>query len=101
MKAPKLNKLKNNINQFGLLAAALMGIFGHTATVFLSTLIDSVVMPIFDIFLDEGAWKTDVIVIGDYHLKWGELVSDFIHLLLVGFVIFIALRWLNSEKVEE
>ena len=89
--------IRKQLGQFGLMATAVGVLFGHSASIFFSSLIDGSIMPLFDLLLEEGSWNGDTIEIGSYSLKWGDMLADFIQFVVVGFISIKAIQWLHEE----
>mgnify|MGYP002638986430 CR=1 FL=1 len=96
----QMKRLKRHINQFGLVTAALGFAFGHTASEFINTLVSSLAMPIISVAIGIGDWETHVIQIGSLELKWGEMVSNTLRLIIVAVPVVYIMRWLVLEDVE-
>ncbi|HEY6878487.1 MAG TPA: large conductance mechanosensitive channel protein MscL [Polyangiales bacterium] len=80
--------------------------FGKIVT----ALVNDIIMPFVSIILPSGEWRTTAITLverapagpeGDARLLVGDLLSVTVDFLIVGFVLFLAVRTLNRFKKVE
>jgi len=96
-----MKKIKQNINQFGLVAAALALAFGHSASDFINSLVGDAIMPLLGYVLEIDDWQNHNLEFGPYSLKWGEIAKDAIRLFVMSAFVFGFLQWLRSEEESE
>ena len=90
--------IKKHVNQFGLVAAALGFVFGHTLSEFINAIVAGAIMPAFNLFFNIDDWQNHSIVIGEYSLVWGDIVKNGIRFLVVSIGIIYILRWLEDAE---
>lgn len=93
-----MKPIKDHINRFGLVAAAMGLAFGHTASEFISTIVSTVALPMISLLIGVDDWKTHVLLFGPLEIKWGEVLRDSIRLIIVAISVFYVLHWLNVDQ---
>ena len=89
--------LKKVLSQFGLLAAALGFVFGHSASEFILSVVEDAIMPIIQIILNIEDWKTHSVKVASKDFQWGHIVKNFIRLVIVWVSVILILRWLERD----
>lgn len=91
-----MKTIKNHLKQFGLIAAALGVVFGHTASDFIKSVVVDAIMPIIRLVLNIDDWQNHSIAFGAYSIIWGDIVKNGIRFLIVAVGIIFILRWLEE-----
>ena len=91
-----MKTIKNHLKQFGLIAAALGFVFGHTASDFINSVVVGAIMPMIRIVLNIDDWQNHSIAFGAYSIIWGDIVKNGIRFLIVAVGIIFILRWLEE-----
>lgn len=93
-----MENIKKHVNQFGLVAAALGFVFGHTASEFINSIVLDAIMPVLSLLLNIPDWQNHNLVVGAYSLVWGDIVKNGIRFLIVAIGIIYILRWLEDAE---
>ena len=96
-----MKKIKQHLNQYALVAAALGFAFGHTASDFIHSLVEGAIMPAISLIFQVDDWQNHTFLIGSYSLLWGEIVKNGIRFFIVATSVIYILKWLDeSHKVQ-
>lgn len=93
-----MKKIKKHLNQFGLVAAALGFIFGHTASEFIASIVGDAFMPAIGLMLGIESWENHTFSWGTYSMQWGMILKDGIRLLIVATLVIWILQWLQEHE---
>ncbi|MDB3963288.1 MscL family protein [Paracoccaceae bacterium] len=91
-------QLKKVLSQFGLVAAALGFVFGHSASEFILSLVEDAIMPVIQISLNIEDWKTHSVKVASNDFEWGHIVKNLIRLVIVWTSVILILQWLEREN---
>lgn len=91
-------QLKKVLSQFGLVAAALGFVFGHSASEFILSLVEDAIMPVIQISLNIEDWKTHSVKVASNDFEWGHIVKNLIRLVIVWISVVLILQWLEREE---
>lgn len=91
-------QLKKVLSQFGLVAAALGFVFGHSASEFILSLVEDAIMPFIQISLGIEDWKTHSVKVASNDFEWGHIVKNLIRLVIVWISVVLILQWLEREE---
>ncbi len=95
-----MKPIKEHLNRFGLVAAALGLAFGHTASEFVSTIVSNMVMPMISFLIGIDDWQNHILFLGSTEIKWGEALRDTIRLVFVSISVVCILHWMNVDHKE-
>ncbi len=73
-------------------------LIAHSGAGFLESLIEDLLMPILFPLFREGAWETDVLVMGSVKLMWGKALASLIHFACVIIVVMTILHHIKKVK---
>lgn len=93
-----MNRVKVQLNKFGLVAAGLGMSFGHTASELISTFVSNLIMPILSLTIGIEDWQNHVLHVSSLELKWGDVIKDLIRFLIITVLVLCALHWLTREE---
>lgn len=91
-------QLKKVLSQFGLVAAALGFVFGHSASEFILSVVEDAIMPLIQIGLNIEDWKSHSVRVASTDFEWGHIVKNLIRLLIVWISVVLILQWLQREE---
>jgi len=91
-------QLKKVLSQFGLVAAALGFVFGHSASEFILSLVEDAIMPVIQISLNIEDWKTHSVKVASNDFEWGHIVKNLIRLVIVWISVVLILQWLERKE---
>ena len=91
-------QLKKVLSQFGLVAAALGFVFGHSASEFILSVVEAAIMPLIQIGLNIEDWKSHSVRVASTDFEWGHIVKNLIRLLIVWISVVLILQWLQREE---
>lgn len=76
-------------------------IIGAATGKMVSALVENVLMPIIGIFMGGVSFDDLVYKVGDASIGYGSFIQAIIDFIIIAFVIFILLKWINSMKKKE
>lgn len=91
-------EIKKVLSQFGLVAAALGFVFGHSASEFILSVVEDAIMPLIQIGLNIEDWKTHSVNVASTDFEWGHILKNLIRLAIVWISVVIILQWLEREE---
>jgi len=86
------------MKQYGVIGMAVGIVMGGAVSKFVTALVADVAMPIIGIFLPGGNWREAVWSIGNFQLKWGDLLGALIDFLVIAYIIFIFSKKILKEE---
>lgn len=93
-----MNKTLSIIYEEGLLLIGVSFLVGHSGASFLSSIINTVIMPFVALIFGESDWVQASIRLGTLDIHWGDPVSKGLHFMIVLYIASIALRFLKKES---
>lgn len=88
--------LRGNVVDLAI-AVVIGGAFGKIV----SSLVDTMIMPTIGLFLGGVDFTSYAITIGDSTLAYGKFVQSVIDFVIIAFVIFLAVKGMNTFKKKE
>ena len=86
------------MKQYGVIGMAVGIVMGGAVSKFVTALVADVVMPVIGIFLPGGNWREAVLSIGNFQLKWGDLLGALIDFLVIAYIIFFFSKKILKEE---
>jgi len=78
------------------------GVFGMAVAKLVTAIVADVAMPIIGIFVLGGNWREAVLSIGNFQLKWGDLLGALVDFVVIAYIIFIfSKKVLREETVSK
>lgn len=88
--------MRGNVMDLAI-AVIIGGAFGKIVT----SLVNDLLMPLVGLLLGGINFSEQAIVVRDAVIKWGAFVQSIIDFLIIAFVIFLLVRFLNRFKRQE
>jgi len=90
------------LEEYGVIGLAIAFVIGAAVKDLVSVTVDTVIMPIVEIFLPEGNWQNAVLNLVGIELQIGVFLAALIDFLIIALLIFIFVKYiLKKEKVEK
>jgi len=90
------------LEEYGVIGLAIAFVIGAAVKDLVSVTVDTVIMPIVEIFLPEGNWQNAVLNLAGIELQIGIFLAALIDFLIIALLIFIFVKYiLKKEKVEK
>ena len=86
------------LKQYGIIGLALAVIIGGKVNALITSIVDGVVMPIVTVFIPGGAWRTETLDLGPFHLLLGPVFGASLDFLIVALVVFYASKLILREQ---
>jgi len=86
------------MKQYGVIGMAVGIVIGGAVSKFVTALVADVAMPIIGIFVPGGNWREAVWSIGNFQLKWGDLLGALIDFLVIAYIIFFFSKKILKEE---
>ena len=88
------------LKEYNIVGVALAFVLGTASNTLVKSLVDNIIMPLFDPLLTGAAWREAVLEVGPFSLKWGAFLADSLQFIILAFVIFIVVRKLLKSSIE-
>ena len=97
-----LNEFKDFINKGSVMDMAVGVIVGGAFGKIVTSLVDNVIMPLVGVIMGGVDVSGLAFTIGGASIKYGLFLQNVIDFLIIAFVIFVMVRWLNRmhDRVE-
>ena len=90
------------LEEYGVIGLAIAFVIGAAVKDLVSVTVDTVIMPIVEIFLPEGNWQNAVLNLAGIELQIRVFLAALIDFLIIALLIFIFIKYiLKKEKVEK
>ncbi|WP_374686610.1 large-conductance mechanosensitive channel protein MscL [Promineifilum sp.] len=90
-----LKEFRDFINRGNVMDLAVAFILGAAFTAIVNSLVNDIIMPIIGVILGGVDFTALAITVGDANITYGNFIQAIINFLLVAFVVFLLVRWLN------
>ncbi len=90
-----LKEFRDFINRGNVMDLAVAVILGAAFTAIVNSLVNDIIMPIIGVILGGVDFTALAITVGDANITYGNFIQAIINFLLVAFVVFLLVRWLN------
>lgn len=90
-----LKEFRDFITRGNVMDLAVAVILGTAFTAIVNSLVNDIIMPIIGIILGGVDFTALAITVGDANITYGNFIQAIINFLLVAFVVFLLVRWLN------
>ena len=80
---------------------AIAVIIGMALGKIISSLVEDILMPLIGIFMGGVSFAELKFTVGDAVFAYGLFIQSIIDFIIIAFVIFMIIRWINSAKKKE
>jgi len=87
------------LKEYKILGLAIAVVMGTASTALVKSLVDNIIMPLITPFMPAGDWRTAVLDIGPFSIKWGAFTAEFINFVILAFIIFVIAKKLLKQEV--
>jgi large conductance mechanosensitive channel len=84
------------LREYKIVGLAMAFVMGSASTTIVKSLVDNLIMPLVTPFVPD--WKTSVLQLGPFAIKWGAFTADLINFVILAFVVFIIAKKLFKEE---
>lgn len=86
------------LKEYNIAALAMAFVMGVASDSLVKSFVNNIVMPLIDPLTRRG-WEESTLNLGPIALKWGAFFSEFLHFLILAFVVFlVAKKMLKMEQ---
>ena len=89
------------VKKYALVTVAVGFLVGHSGSQFLESIIEGLIMPLFNPFLDGHNWHDHVVNLGPFNFHWGPIVSTGFHFTAVIIVVVVVIKIFDYEEERE
>lgn len=86
------------IKEYNVVGLAIAFVMGAASNSLAKSLVEDMVMPLFNPLLSGIAWQEAVLQLGPISLRWGAFLSELLHFLILAFVVYIIVRKIVKRK---
>lgn len=92
-----ISEFKEFLNEYKVVGVAVAFIIGNAVTGLVQSLVNEIIMPLVNLFLPAGDWKTATFNLGSVKIGWGAFLSALINFIIIAFVVFLIARLVLGE----
>jgi large conductance mechanosensitive channel len=96
-----MKKILKRFKSLGLVGIAFGITVGGSIGELLNSMVDHILMPLVGYLIAEDAWDKDALVIGEISLKWGQVMADAVHFLIIAIVLYFVIEILEERREED
>ncbi|MFB6190107.1 MAG: MscL family protein [Candidatus Nanohaloarchaea archaeon] len=90
------------LDEYGVIGLAVAFVMGLAVKDLVSATVDSIMMPVVEVFLPSGNWQTAVMKVAGVELGIGQFLSALIDFVVIAFLVFAFVKYgLGREKVKK
>ena len=93
-----LREFRDFINRGNVIDLAVAVILGAAFTAIINSLVADIIMPIIGAILGAVDFTSLAITVGDAQITYGNFIQAVVNFLIVAFIIFLIVRWINRMK---
>jgi large conductance mechanosensitive channel len=86
------------LKKYNILALAIAFVLGAAANTLVKSLVDNIIMPLITPAIPNGKWEEAMFNIGTIQIKWGPVLSELIHFLILAWIIFLIIKFVDREE---
>lgn len=95
-------EFKEFLKEYKVVGLAVAFVMGISATTFVKSTVDNIIMPLITPFIPGGAWQSAVWKIGPFVFGWGAFLAALINFIIIAWAVFIIAKIiLREEKVSK
>ena len=88
------------LKENNIVSMALAFVMGVASDSLIKSFVDNIFMAFVDPLTGKVPWQEAVLNIGSIHLKYGAFLADFLHFIILAFLIFlIAKKMFKMQKI--
>jgi large conductance mechanosensitive channel len=93
-----LKEFRDFINRGNVIDLAVAVIIGGAFTAIVTSLVNDVLMPLIGLILGGLSFTGLAITVGEAVIAYGNFIQAIVNFLIVAFVVFLIVRWINKTK---
>ncbi len=86
------------LKEYKIISLAIAFVIGAASNTLVKSLVDNIIMPLIDPLLGQVPWQEAILSIGPFSIKYGAFLGDFLHFLIIAFVIFLIVKKLLQHE---
>lgn len=95
------SEFKDFIKEYKVIGLAVAFVMGFAVNDLIKSFVNNIFMPIINIFIPGGAWRTATLTIGPVVINWGVFLSALMNFIILALIIFIVVKKVFKEKVKK
>ncbi|MDP1729326.1 MAG: large conductance mechanosensitive channel protein MscL [archaeon] len=95
-----LKEFRNFLKEYKVTGMAVGIIIGLAVNSLVKSLVENLIMPLVTPFLS-GGWREASLILGPVIIKWGAFTAELINFIILAFVVFIIIKFMNKETKEK
>jgi large conductance mechanosensitive channel len=104
IKLERAKRLKNEflefLKEYKVLSLAIAFIMGGASTSLVNSLVNDVIMPIFEPLMS-AKWREAILTVGPVHIVYGAFLAQLINFLILALIIFVVTKKILKIEREE
>ena len=98
MKAIMVREFLQFLKEYKIVGLALAFVMGAASTSLVKSLVDNIIMPLVTPLMPSDGWRSAVLEIGPFAVKWGAFLAEVINFVILAFVVFIIVKKIFKEE---
>jgi len=87
------------LREYKILGLAIAVVMGTASTALVKSLVDNIIMPLITPFMPAGDWRTAILEMGPFSIKWGAFLAEFINFVILAFIVFVVAKKILKQEV--
>jgi len=101
MHMKKITTIKKFFGKYDFSGVTLGFLVAHSASKFIESIINGFVMAFFQPLLGDVHWRDDVITLGVFSFKWGEIFSTGLHFTIILLIVVFMIKVLQYDEEQQ
>ena len=80
------------LKEYNVVALAIAFVMGTSTDTLVKSLVNNLFMPLLGPLFVADSWRDSVWNIGPFHFGFGAFFADFLHFILLAFIVFLFVR---------
>ncbi len=93
-----MRTIKKKLFELGLINIAFGLTVGHSAGNLLTSIVESLLMPVVAYAVGEDEWQTAKLDFGTISLEWGQVLSNTVHFVVLVLLVFFVLKLIEDKE---
>ena len=87
------------LKEYKIIGLAIAVVMGTASTALVKSLVDNIIMPLITPFMPAGDWRTAILEMGPFSIKWGAFLAEFINFVILAFIVFVVAKKILKQEI--
>jgi large conductance mechanosensitive channel len=89
------------LKKYQVLGLAVAFIIGAASTKLVTAIVNDLVMPLVNVLVPSGDWRTAILQFGPVKLMVGDFAGALVDFLIIALVVFLIVKWIMKEDATQ